>query len=558
MRDYFWEKQSFSKSNFFIKRMQNMSIGKKLFSIVLTFLLVIGIISALIQLSFSIFAVSEVLAFGSAQLTLVLSETSNNLTKYVLTRDEGDYESVLENIHLIQGAAISRDLLISETVDMKKAVKGMQFLAKSQEEVWLIAETYRRLKELDSFQKTIKTWKSRDKDIVELKNVAIFFHEKDLSGTVTVEDIDHVIQEIEKFKRISAVKSKKVVKNLAYSSYLTRIVMKRVIFILVIITTFLGVGIALLISKMITKSVRNILDGVRKGAQGDLSAEVKIISNDEIGELGVSFNILIGVLGKIVGQIIDSTNQVTSQVSQIRSNSEEQAVGATQQSSAISEVSSTTQELATTASRIAENAENVAKTAEQTLGGMQGISARVQDTAQKILSLGEKSKYIGTVTELIDGIAAQTNMLALNAAIEAARAGEAGKGFAVVAQEVRKLAERSSESTEEIRKLIMEIQRETNSTVMGIEDSTRWVEKGLEMIKKTTQSAKEISIGTQQQKTASEQVVHAMHNIDSVTKKFVISTRKTLSSATQLNVLSGELKTAISEFKMNREIQGES
>jgi PAS domain S-box-containing protein len=259
---------------------------------------------------------------------------------------------------------------------------------------------------------------------------------------------------------------------------------------------------------------------------------------------------------RMVRHIRNAGLQITSSVAQINAAVEQQASGATEQSSAISEVSTTVEELGTTATRIAESAENVAKIAERTLAGMQEINTKVGDTAQKILSLGEKSQSIGGITKLIDDIADQTNLLALNAAIEAARAGEAGRGFAVVAQEVRKLAERSSESTEEIRQLIAEIQGETNSTIMGIEDSTKWVGKGLEMVRETARSAKEISIATQQQKSASEQVVQAMKNIDTVTKQFVSSTKQTSASAVELNRLSQELKSAIGEFKLGEEDKG--
>jgi PAS domain S-box-containing protein len=259
---------------------------------------------------------------------------------------------------------------------------------------------------------------------------------------------------------------------------------------------------------------------------------------------------------RMVNYIRNAGLQISTSSAQIRMASEEQATGTAGQSSAVSQVTATIEELEHTATRIAENAENVARIAADTLAGMQELNTKVNDTARRLLSLGEKSQSIGNIAKFIDDIADQTNLLALNAAIEAARAGEVGRGFAVVAQEVRKLAERSSESTEEIRQLINEIQGETNGTIMSIEGSTQWVRKGLVMIEETAKSAKEISIATQQQKFASEQVVQAMREIDSVTKQFASSTRQAAESAAMLSTLSEELKSAIAGFKLEAEENG--
>ncbi len=296
----------------------------------------------------------------------------------------------------------------------------------------------------------------------------------------------------------------------------------------------------------VINSTENWIDYIRKAHEESMET-VKQVSRVSI--LAVIIGSAIAIfLGLCIGIFL--SRKISFATAQIIAASEQQASGAAEQSSAVTEVSTTVKELASTASQIAENAAHVAEAAERTLSGMQNINAKVGATAKKILSLGEKSQAIGNITKLIDDMASQTNLLALNAAIEAARAGEAGKGFAVVAQEVRKLAERSSESTEEIRQLITEIQSETNSTIMGIEDSTKWVAKGLEMVKETTRSAKEISFATQQQKSASNQVVQAMRDIDVVIKQFVFSTKQVVHSATQLDTLSRELKGAIGEFKL--------
>ncbi len=308
--------------------------------------------------------------------------------------------------------------------------------------------------------------------------------------------------------------------------------------------------LAYLLERVLRRPLAAMTERLKEG-EGDLTKRMDTFASDEIADVARAFNEFIEKIQGVVVQVKTDVAQMNTSSFHIFSFTQEQSAGATEQASAVNEASTTVKELAVTASQIASNAENVSKVAERTVAGMYEINTRVDQMAKKILALGEKSQAIGNITKFIDDIAEQTNMLALNAAIEAARAGEAGKGFAVVAQEVRKLAERSSESTEEIRQLIMEIQAEINATIMGIEDSVKWVARGVEMIRETAGSAKEISIATQQQRSASDQTVQAMHNINTVTKQFAASTKQATTSAELLTALAKKLKVSIEEFKLH-------
>ena len=311
-----------------------------------------------------------------------------------------------------------------------------------------------------------------------------------------------------------------------------------------------AIGVSFLVARHVSKPITTLVAATEAMAKGDLTKSVEDIRRDELGQLASSFNVMVGSLRDFMRRVRDAEVQIHTSASEISHGANQQAAGAAQQSSTVTEVATTVEELSKTAGRIADNAHNLSKVSEETLTGMQEMKSKVDQVSKKILALGEKSQAIGNITKLIDDLADRTNLLALNAAIEAARAGEAGHGFAVVAAEVGKLAERSVESTGDIRQLITEIQAEINSAIMGVEDMTRWSHKGHRMVGETVQVVKEISIATQQQKSAAEQVVEAMMNIDEVTATFASTTKQTASNATELAQLASQLKEAISGFKL--------
>jgi methyl-accepting chemotaxis protein len=284
-----------------------------------------------------------------------------------------------------------------------------------------------------------------------------------------------------------------------------------------------------------------------------------------VAAIGIAF-VLTRSLGRQIGTAV---GQVQSSSSELQAAANQQATSSREQSTAMSEISTTISELLATSRQITESAQRVAQiaadtaraanagetTVEQTQESIAGIRRQVDLIVNHMLELGRKSQHIGAVLDIVSELAEQTNILAINATIEAAGAGDAGRRFAVVADEIRKLADRVTGSTKEIRSLIDDVRSAVNTTVMATETGSKTVDAGTKQfdhvaasfkqivgqVGTTTEAAREIELSTKQQMSAVEQVNIAIANIAQASKETEASSSQTLQTASQLATLSKDL-----------------
>ena len=315
-------------------------------------------------------------------------------------------------------------------------------------------------------------------------------------------------------RSIQGAKQAEAESNAAYTQVLTTTI---IVALLVVLFTC---ACAIYLLRNIKTSVDMVLMSLRKVAQGDLSIHLPADSGDEFGQMADECNKMLTnirtmtkTIQKTAESVADSSTTLTSTSEQSAQATQNVAQSITEVAEAaqtqmdsvaeakhqvhaftrgLTDVTETIENVGTDIAHTSQKAEEGNKLVEATVAQMNTIADTVISSSNVVAKLGERSKEIGNIVEVISGISGQTNLLALNAAIEAARAGEHGHGFAVVAEEVRKLAEESQQASKQIGDLIRAIQEETEQAVAAMQTGRSEAEKGRENVTATGEGFSEI------------------------------------------------------------------
>ncbi len=344
-----------------------------------------------------------------------------------------------------------------------------------------------------------------------------------------------------------------------------------------VIGVLIACAIVIILAGIFVKSIINPIITVRnvamKVADRDLSDNITVNSRDELGEMAEGFNKMMESLRFVIGKINDTTNSAASSseelsatVQQIARRTEEQAERTNQVATASTQMAQTVIDVAKNTANIASSANVTLKTAQQgadvvsrTVNEVQEIAQTVSELAQGMVSLGERSKQIGDIVGVIKDIADQTNLLALNAAIEAARAGEQGRGFAVVADEVRKLAEKTTNSTAQIGEMITAIQVEMERAVQSMDVGSSKVETGVHLATEAGESLQEIVRSVNELQAMVQQIASATEEMSAVSEHISSDIEIVASVSRETSASSTEISQAVDNIaRLSAELKGEA
>jgi len=390
-----------------------------------------------------------------------------------------------------------------------------------------------------------------------------------IGGSVTAADNDTQLASA----RIVGVE-RQLVKN--SESFIKQILLT--ISITLLVALILIIAVLGKTSRNIINPIHELLSVFNKMASGDFTQKVIVRSQDEIGQLQTATNATIAHLHSMIEDVTEATEELSessTNMSQVIGSTSEgvqnQQSQTEQVATAMNQMASTVQEVARYASEASDAAKQAnteanagSNVVNSAIGSINALAEQIEQASSVINRLEKDSIEIGTVLDVIKGVAEQTNLLALNAAIEAARAGEQGRGFAVVADEVRTLASRTQQSAEEIQQMIERLQAGAQEAVSVMHRSREQTESSVEQAGKAGESLQhinrsastisdmniQIASAAEEQGSVSEEVNRNVANISQIAGQTTESAAELLKASDKLSGLSDQLRTKLGRFRL--------
>ena len=317
-----------------------------------------------------------------------------------------------------------------------------------------------------------------------------------------------------------------------------------------VIAALLACMLAILLTRNITRPLVEAVALAQRVAQGDLSSDIVVRSQDETGQLMAALRDMNTALVGIVGEVRGGTDTIATASAQIAVGTMDLSSRTEQQASSLEETASSMEELTAAVKQNADNA-----LAARSLASAASVvavkgGAVVSEVVQTMGSINDSSRKIADIIGVIDGIAFQTNILALNAAVEAARAGEQGRGFAVVATEVRNLAQRSASAAKEIKGLIDDSVEKVGAGSKLVDQAGATMQEVVDSVQRLSAIIGEITDASEEQRLGIEQVNEAISQMDQVTQQNAALVEEAAAAANAMQDQAAQLSHAVQVFRL--------